>query len=78
MPAGQIRRKGGDYLRCVEENQATLYDDIATRFTTPPLPALPDDFRTATSLDTAHGRYEERRLTASSALARATQVAGSA
>ena len=64
----QIRRKGGDYLWCVKENQETLYDDIATLFTTPPLPALPDDFTTATSVDTAHGRYEERRLTASSLL----------
>jgi hypothetical protein len=34
----------------------------------PPLPALPDDFIAATSLDTAHGRYEERRLRASSLL----------
>ena len=64
----QIRREGGDYLWCVKENQATVYDDIATLFTTPPLPARPDDFTTATSLDTAHGRYEERRLTASSLL----------
>lgn len=64
----QIRRQGGDYLWCVKENQATLYDEIATLFITPPLPALPDDFRTATSLDTAHGRYEERRLTVSSLL----------
>lgn len=64
----QIRRKGGDYLWCVKENQETLYDDIATLFTTPPLPTLPDDFLTATSVDTAHGRYEERRLTASSLL----------
>jgi predicted transposase YbfD/YdcC len=64
----QIRRHGGDYLWCVKENQATLYDDIATLFTTAPLPALPNDFLTATSLDSAHGRYEERRLTASSLL----------
>jgi predicted transposase YbfD/YdcC len=64
----QIRRKGGDYLWCVKENQETLYDDIATLFTLPPLPALPDDFLSATSVDTAHGRYEERRLTASSLL----------
>jgi predicted transposase YbfD/YdcC len=64
----QIRRTGGDDLWCVKENQQSLYDEIATLFTTPPLPALPDDFRTATSLDTAHGRYEERRLTASSLL----------
>jgi len=32
------------------------------------VPALPDDFLTATSRDTAHGRSEERRLTASSLL----------
>ena len=64
----QIRRKGGDYLWCVKENQETLYGDIATLFTTPPLPALPDDFRTATSVETAHGRYEQRRLTVSGLL----------
>jgi predicted transposase YbfD/YdcC len=64
----QVRRKGGDYLWCVKENQEMLSAEIATLFATPPLPALPDDFRTATSLDTAHGRYEERRLTASSLL----------
>lgn len=64
----QIRRKGGDDLWCVKENQEALYGEIATLFITPPLPALPDDFLTATSLDTAHGRYEERRLTASSLL----------
>jgi predicted transposase YbfD/YdcC len=68
----QIRRKGGDYLWCVKENQQTLYDEIATLFANPPLPALPDDFTTATSLDTAHGRYEERHLTASSLLVHAT------
>jgi predicted transposase YbfD/YdcC len=64
----RIRRQGGDYLWCVEGNQETLYGDIATLFTTAPLPALLDDFLTATSLDTAHGRYEERRRTASSLL----------
>jgi predicted transposase YbfD/YdcC len=68
----QIRHKRGDYLWCVKENQQTLYTQIATLFTTPPLPAAPDDFRTATSLDTAHGRYEERQLTASSLLVRET------
>lgn len=64
----QIRRKGGDYLWCVKENQGNLHDDIATLFALPPLPALPDDFLSATSVDMAHGRYEERRLTASGAL----------
>jgi len=64
----QICSKGGDYLWCVKENQETLYGDIATLFTTPPVPASPEDFTTATSLDTAHGRYEQRRLQASSLL----------
>jgi predicted transposase YbfD/YdcC len=64
----QIRRTGGDYLWCVKENQGRLHEEIATLFTAPPVPALPDDFTTATSLDTAHGRYEERCLTASSLL----------
>lgn len=45
-----------------------MYDAIATLLTTPPLPALPDDFLTAMSVDSAHGRYEKRRLTASSLL----------
>lgn len=64
----QIRRQGGDYLWCVKENQPTLAQEIATLFTTPPVPAYPDDFTVATSRDTGHGRYEERTLTASSLL----------
>jgi predicted transposase YbfD/YdcC len=64
----QIRRKGGDDLWCVKENQERLYEEIATLFTPPPLPALPDDFLSGRSVDTAHGRYEERRLTASTLL----------
>ncbi len=61
----QVRQRGGDYLWCVKENQEELYHDIATLFTTPPVPATPDDFTQATSCDTEHGRYEVRRLTAS-------------
>ncbi len=64
----QVRRGGGDYLWCVKANQEELYTDIATLFTTPPVPAAPDDFTVATSCDTGHGRYEMRRLTASSLL----------
>jgi predicted transposase YbfD/YdcC len=64
----QIRRTGGDYLWCVKENQQALHDEIATLFTTPPLPALPDDFTSTITVDTTHGRYEERCLTASSLL----------
>jgi len=64
----RIRRKGGDYLWCVKENQETLYAEIATLFTTPPLPTVANDFTIAASVDTAHGRYEERGLPASSLL----------
>jgi len=63
----QIRRRGGDYL-CVKENQPELYTDIATLFTTPPIPVMPDDFTHAMSCDTGHGRYEQRCLRVSNAL----------
>lgn len=65
----QVRRGGGDYLWCVKGNQEELYTDIATLFTMPPIPATPGDFTVATSCDAGHGRYEVRRLTASSLLA---------
>ena len=64
----QVQRGGGDYLWCVKGNQEELYTDIATLFTTPPVPATPGDFTTAVSCDAGHGRYEVRRLTASSLL----------
>lgn len=64
----RVRRKGGDDLWCVKENQGPLDDAIAPLFTTPPLPAMWGDCTTATSVDTAHGRYEERQLMASSVL----------
>src|SRR5665213_521205 len=64
----QIRRKGGDYLWCVMENQATLHCELDTLFPSPPLPAMADDILSATGLDNAHGQYEERRLSASSLL----------
>ncbi len=64
----RIRRNGGDYLRCVKEDRGRPHDDIAAPFALPPPPALPEDLLSATSAETAHGRYEERRLTASGAL----------
>jgi predicted transposase YbfD/YdcC len=65
----QVRDGKGDYLWCVKENQHTLHAAIATLFATPPQPVRDDDFSVAQSIDTAHGRYEQRRLTASGALA---------
>ena len=61
-------QEGDDYLWGITEHQERLSRDIAPLVTTPPLPALPAAFLSATSVDTAHGRYEERRLTASSLL----------
>lgn len=69
----QVVEAGGDYLWFVKENQATLHADIKQLFK--PLVALPGtsdpplDFTTARQVDAAHGRLEERILTASSLLA---------
>ena len=55
-----------------EENQPQFHRDIVQLFK--PLPALPGttddplDFTTAVTLDAAHGRLEERRITVSSLL----------
>ncbi len=68
----QIAESKGDYLWFVKENQPQLHRDIVQLFT--PLPALPGtaddplDFTTATTIDAAHGRLEERRITVSSLL----------
>lgn len=68
----QIVEAGGDYLWTVKENQPTLYADIVLLFK-PELvgagcSAVPTDFRTARSVDQAHGRLEERVITVSSML----------
>jgi predicted transposase YbfD/YdcC len=65
----QVRAGDGDYLWCVKENQHALHAAIATLFADPPQPVRAADFLVAESIDTAHGRYEQRRLTASNALA---------
>ncbi|HEY0604684.1 MAG TPA: ISAs1 family transposase [Herpetosiphonaceae bacterium] len=68
----QIVESGGDYLWMVKENQPTLYADSALLFTPEMVgvgcSALPTDFRTARSVDNAHGRLEERVITVSSML----------
>jgi len=69
----QIVEAGGDYLWFVKDNQPTFRAEIEQLFT--PLPVLPGtaevptDFTTATQIDNAHGRLEERRITVSSWLA---------
>jgi predicted transposase YbfD/YdcC len=64
----QIVEDGGEYLWIVKENQPTLRADIETLFMSQGMPCNLTDFRTAQTLDKGHGRIEQRRLTASSAL----------
>jgi predicted transposase YbfD/YdcC len=64
----QVSAQGGDYLWFVKENQPTLYADVQRFFqlsearpgwSRPPLPQA-----TATQWNKAHGRLEQRTLTA--------------
>ena len=66
--SAQIVEDGGEYLWIVKENQPTLRADIETLFMSQGMPCNLTDFRTAQTLDKGHGRIEQRRLTASSAL----------
>jgi predicted transposase YbfD/YdcC len=65
----EIVQAGGAYLWTVKENQADLYDDIATLFApervTKGFSAPQKDLRTAETLEKGHGRLELRQLTAS-------------
>lgn len=66
----QIVKAGGDYLFIVKDNHKTLRADIEAHFTASRLPAFAkeDDFRTHTTIEKGHGRFEERTLTASTGL----------
>lgn len=70
--SSQIVEAGGDYLWVVKDNQPTLRADIDLLFRPevvgPGCAAVPLDFVTAQRMEQGHGRLEERRLTASSAL----------
>lgn len=69
----QIVAAGGDYLWIVKANQPTLLADIQQVFApTAPLPGWSDpapDWTTARTVETGHGRIEERVITVSSMLA---------
>jgi predicted transposase YbfD/YdcC len=63
----------GDYVWVIKENQPETRQDIERLFAPEPVvkgfsPASHDDFESAATIEKAHGRLEERRLTASSAL----------
>jgi predicted transposase YbfD/YdcC len=59
----QVLAAKGDYVLVVKENQGTLYRDIALLFDPPPsMPAAPlSDRRVAHTLESGHGRRQERR-----------------
>lgn len=64
----QVTAQGGDYMWFVKENQPTLYEDVRRFFEVPETrpgwsrPPLPQ--ATATQWNKAHGRLEQRTLTA--------------
>jgi predicted transposase YbfD/YdcC len=68
----QIVEAGGNYVWVVKDNQPTTRQAIEQLFApAPPIPGWnnpPTDFRTARTVTKAHGRVEERSLTASSLL----------
>ena len=64
--AQTIVDKGGDYVMIVKENQPQLRADIALVFAQPPWGDAPG---TAHTVNSGHGRIEQRTLTASAALA---------
>jgi predicted transposase YbfD/YdcC len=63
--AQTIVEKGGDYVMIVGENQPQLRADIKLVFTLPP---VGDRQETAHTVDSGHGRIEQRNLTTSEAL----------
>ena len=69
----QIVAAGGDYLWIAKDNQPTLRTEIADLFASDDRTVagghLPGERRTATTVETGHGRQERRTLTASSDLA---------
>jgi predicted transposase YbfD/YdcC len=69
----QVVEAGGNYVWSVKENQASLRADIEALFEIEEgktrLKAMKNDLRCATTIDKAHGRLEQRRITTSRMLA---------
>jgi predicted transposase YbfD/YdcC len=63
--AQTIAAGGGDYVMIVKENQRHLLSDIELVFTLPP---AGDRQETARTVDSGHGRIEQRNITTSEAL----------
>ena len=69
----EIVQAGGDYLWTIKDNQPETHHDIERLFAPEPVvkgfsAASHDDFRTAQTIEKAHGRLERRTITVSSAL----------
>jgi predicted transposase YbfD/YdcC len=64
--AERILQGGGDYVMLVKGNQPQLQHDIELVFQE--TPQMAETMATADTVDSGHGRIEQRRLTASSAL----------
>lgn len=62
-PCRQVRGAGGDYVLPVKENQGALSRDVQLLFDPPPtVPAAPlTDRRVARTIETGHGRSQDRR-----------------
>ena len=73
----QIVSEGGEYDWTVKDNQPSLRSDIEALFAIEqgqtPLKVMANDFQEAVSVDKAHGRLEQRRLTSSAMLAGAVE-----
>ncbi len=69
----EIVQRGGEYLWMIKDNQPETRQDIERLFAPEPVvkgfsAASHDDFRTAQTIEKAHGRLERRTITVSSAL----------
>jgi predicted transposase YbfD/YdcC len=64
--AQQIVEAGGDYVMVVKENQPQLREDIATVFALPPI--VGETRTVAETVDSGHGRIEQRQLHTSDVL----------
>ena len=66
--AEQVLASQGDYVFIVKENQPTLYADIQLLFAAPPPTPRGQEWPTAESCNSGHGRVEWRHLQATTAL----------
>jgi predicted transposase YbfD/YdcC len=66
--AKEIVQRGGHYLMVVKGNQATLHEALQTLFTAPPWPQGEEERESFRSVNSGHGRLEERTLVSSTLL----------